>query len=263
MRVAINGMGRIGRLLGRRLLHLPGVDLVAVNDIMDTENLVYLFRYDSIYGTLPGPVQLREGKLLAAGKEIAIFREADPTRLHWKQLGVDIVLECSGRFSHGEGANLHRMEQGEITGGKLDQLVIAAVPVDDQDLAKSIGDERGDQIADDGVVGLGANGHGRAECEMVIGRAERQRGSHDDGAAVGCERGRGAADVLDREGVGAGGEMRSVLLGGANGQHDQAGWSQLAKGGAVELIEERGAVGHHVRDHNAPASQARAVCLPP
>jgi len=107
MRVAINGMGRIGRLLGRRLLHLPGVDLVAVNDIMDTENLVYLFRYDSIYGTLPGPVQLREGKLLAAGKEIAIFREADPTRLPWKQLGVDIVLECSGRFSHGEGANLH------------------------------------------------------------------------------------------------------------------------------------------------------------
>lgn len=107
MRVAINGMGRIGRLLGRRLLHLPGVDLVAVNDIMDTENLVYLFRYDSIYGTLPGPVQLREGKLLAAGKEIAVFREADPTRLPWKQLGVDIVLECSGRFSHGEGANLH------------------------------------------------------------------------------------------------------------------------------------------------------------
>jgi glyceraldehyde 3-phosphate dehydrogenase len=107
MRVAINGMGRIGRLLGRRLLHLPGVELVAVNDIMDTENLVYLFRYDSIYGTLPGPVQLREGKLLAGGKEIAIFREADPVRLPWKELGVDIVLECSGRFSHGEGANLH------------------------------------------------------------------------------------------------------------------------------------------------------------
>ena len=107
MRVAINGMGRIGRLLGRRLLHLPGVDLVAVNDIMDTENLVYLFRYDSIYGTLPVPVELREGRLLAAGKEIAVFREADPVRLPWKQLGVDIVLECSGRFSHGEGAGLH------------------------------------------------------------------------------------------------------------------------------------------------------------
>jgi glyceraldehyde 3-phosphate dehydrogenase len=107
MRVAINGMGRIGRLLARRLLHLPGVDLVAVNDIMDTENLVYLFRYDSIYGTLPGPIQLREGKLLAGGKEMAILREADPVRLPWKELGVDIVLECSGRFSHGQGANLH------------------------------------------------------------------------------------------------------------------------------------------------------------
>ena len=107
MRVAINGMGRIGRLLGRRLIDLPGIELVAVNDIMDTENLAYLFHYDSIYGTLPGPVLLRDGKLVAAGKEVAVFREADPAKLPWKQLGVDIVLECSGKFSHGEGVNLH------------------------------------------------------------------------------------------------------------------------------------------------------------
>jgi glyceraldehyde 3-phosphate dehydrogenase len=107
MRVAINGMGRIGRLLGRRLIDLPGLELVAVNDIMDTDNLAYLFRYDSVYGTLPSPVVHRDGKLIIGNKEVAVFRQADPSRLPWKNLGVDIVLECSGKFSHGEGVSLH------------------------------------------------------------------------------------------------------------------------------------------------------------
>lgn len=111
MRVAINGMGRIGRLLGRRLIDLPGVELVAVNDIMDTENLGYLLRYDSIYGTLPEPVIHKDGHFIVGSKQIAVFRQEDPRRLPWKELGVDIVLECSGKFSHGEGVNLH-MEAG-------------------------------------------------------------------------------------------------------------------------------------------------------
>ncbi|MDO6432481.1 glyceraldehyde 3-phosphate dehydrogenase NAD-binding domain-containing protein [Flavitalea sp. BT771] len=107
MRVAINGMGRIGRLLGRRLIDLRGLELVAVNDIMDTDNLAYLFRYDSVYGTLPSPVLHRDGKFIVGTKEMAVFRQADPSRLPWKDLGVDVVLECSGKFSHGEGVNLH------------------------------------------------------------------------------------------------------------------------------------------------------------
>ena len=111
MRVAINGMGRIGRLLGRRLLDLAGVELVAVNDIMDTDNLAYLFRYDSIYGTLPSPVVHRDGRFIVGDTSVAVFREGDPSRLPWKDLGVDIVLECSGKFSHGEGVSLH-MEAG-------------------------------------------------------------------------------------------------------------------------------------------------------
>jgi len=107
MRIAINGMGRIGRLLGRRLIDLPGVELVAVNDVMDTDNLAYLFRYDSIYGTLPDPVLHRDGKLRVGEKTVAVFRQEDPSRLPWKELGVDIVLECSGKFSHGEGVSRH------------------------------------------------------------------------------------------------------------------------------------------------------------
>src|ERR1051325_4237461 len=108
MRIAINGMGRIGRLLARRLLNLEGIELVAVNDIMDSDNLAYLLRYDSVYGTLPVPVRHVEGVLTVGERQLRIFREDHPSRLPWKELGVDIVLECSGRFSSGEAATLHR-----------------------------------------------------------------------------------------------------------------------------------------------------------
>lgn len=108
MRIAINGMGRIGRLLTRRLFDLDGVELVAVNDIMDTDNLAYLLRYDSIYGTLPFPVVQTEGHFSVHDRKFRVFRQEDPSKLPWKELGVDIVLECSGRFSSGEGAILHQ-----------------------------------------------------------------------------------------------------------------------------------------------------------
>ncbi len=107
MRIAINGMGRIGRLLARRLLNLEGVELCAVNDIMETENLAYLLRYDSVYGTLPDPVVYSEGQLTIGTKRFAAFRQPDPAMLPWAKLGVDIVLECSGRFTHGAAAAVH------------------------------------------------------------------------------------------------------------------------------------------------------------
>lgn len=107
MRIAINGMGRIGRLLARRLVHLEGIELAAVNDIMDTENLAYLLRYDSVYGTLPAPVIHKEGRLILEGKDLAVFRQKDPALLPWKSLGIDIVIECTGVFSNREGAEIH------------------------------------------------------------------------------------------------------------------------------------------------------------
>src|ERR1700742_2076228 len=99
MRIAINGMGRIGRLLCRRLLHQQGIDLVAVNDIMDTDNLAYLLRYDSIYGTYPLPILHRDGHFQMGDKRVAVFRREDPSALPWKELDIDVVLECSGRFN--------------------------------------------------------------------------------------------------------------------------------------------------------------------
>jgi glyceraldehyde 3-phosphate dehydrogenase len=107
MRIAINGMGRIGRLLTRRLLDLQGVELVAVNDIMERENLAYLLRYDSIYGTLTKPVSYGDGHLTIGSRRFAAFQTEHPAELPWAALGVDIVLECSGRFTHGDKAAIH------------------------------------------------------------------------------------------------------------------------------------------------------------
>lgn len=98
MRIAINGMGRIGRLLYRRLLELPEVELVAVNDIMDSDNLRYLLKYDSIYGTYPGT---------AAENSVRFLQCGNPLELPWKELKIDIVLECTGVFASKEGAELH------------------------------------------------------------------------------------------------------------------------------------------------------------
>ena len=100
-------MGRIGRLLGRRLATLPDFELVAINDIMDRENLAYLLKYDSVYGTFPGVVAYRDGKIEMGGKELFVFNEPDPLKLPWKELGVDIVLECSGKYSTADGARRH------------------------------------------------------------------------------------------------------------------------------------------------------------
>jgi glyceraldehyde 3-phosphate dehydrogenase len=100
-------MGRIGRLLCRRLIGLEGVELVAVNDIMDQENLVYLLRYDSVYGTLPGAILYGDGRLEINGRAFQVLRQPEASRLPWKELGVDIVLECSGKYSSRAAAQNH------------------------------------------------------------------------------------------------------------------------------------------------------------
>jgi len=107
MRIAINGMGRIGRLLFRKLIHHTGLELVAVNDIMPEENLAYLIKYDSVYGTFPDDISLHNGMLNVNDRKINVFREDHPSKLPWKELKVDVVLECSGRFSKKEGASEH------------------------------------------------------------------------------------------------------------------------------------------------------------
>lgn len=107
MRIAINGMGRIGRLLFRRLVNNPEFTLVAVNDIMDSENLFYLLKYDSVYGTFTEDMQLQGNKLVLKEKEIPVYRENHPAQINWSKLDVDVVLECSGKFTTKAGASEH------------------------------------------------------------------------------------------------------------------------------------------------------------
>jgi glyceraldehyde 3-phosphate dehydrogenase len=107
MRIAINGMGRIGRLLFRRLIDSNEVELVAVNDIMDTDNLAYLLKYDSVYGTFAGNITHKPEALVANGKTVKAYQQQHPYMLPWKDLGIDVVLECSGLFSNRAAAEQH------------------------------------------------------------------------------------------------------------------------------------------------------------
>jgi glyceraldehyde 3-phosphate dehydrogenase len=96
--VAINGMGRIGRAALKILLDSEGLDLVAVNDVADVANLAYLLKYDTVYGRYHRRVSTVDGGLLIDGRRIATFAEQDPAKLPWADLGVDLVLECTGVF---------------------------------------------------------------------------------------------------------------------------------------------------------------------
>jgi glyceraldehyde 3-phosphate dehydrogenase len=107
MRIAINGMGRIGRLLFRRLIENDQFEIVAVNDIMPTENLAYLLKYDSIYGTFKPAIKNESGSFLVNDKKIKVLQIENPEQLHWKDLDIDAVLECSGRFTNKAEAEKH------------------------------------------------------------------------------------------------------------------------------------------------------------
>lgn len=106
-KVAINGMGRIGRAALRIIMDTPALELVAVNDLMSLDNLVYLLKYDTVYGRYQKPVAAAGGNLVVAGKEIKFFSERDPAKLPWGELGIDLVFECTGAFTSAEGLNKH------------------------------------------------------------------------------------------------------------------------------------------------------------
>jgi glyceraldehyde 3-phosphate dehydrogenase len=113
-RLAINGMGRIGRAAFKLALEQPDLELVAVNDIGSPENLVYLLKYDSVYRRYPRPVRYEQGQLVVGDRKIRVTQEKDPAQLPWKMLDVDIVLECTGVFTKEEQLKKH-LEAGAKT----------------------------------------------------------------------------------------------------------------------------------------------------
>ena len=106
-KVAINGMGRIGRAALKIIMEQPELDLIAVNDLMSLDNLVYLLKYDTAYGRYQRPVEDTGGALKVAGKTIKYLSEKDPANLPWKELGIDLVFECTGLFTQAESLEKH------------------------------------------------------------------------------------------------------------------------------------------------------------
>ncbi|HSJ90050.1 MAG TPA: type I glyceraldehyde-3-phosphate dehydrogenase [Anaerolineales bacterium] len=126
-KVAINGLGRIGRAALKIILDSPQLDVVAVNDIVPIKNIVYLLKYDSVYGRYEKTVEEDGENLIIAGKSYRYYNEKDPAHLPWSRLGVDIVLECTGVFTKKEDLEKH------IQAGA--RYVILSAPAKSDDIA--------------------------------------------------------------------------------------------------------------------------------
>jgi glyceraldehyde 3-phosphate dehydrogenase len=107
IKVAINGFGRIGRLTFKALLRKENVEVVAINDLTDTKTLAHLLKYDSVHGRFNGIVEPTENGLIVDGQEISVTAEREPRNLPWEKLGIDVVLESTGRFVDEAGASQH------------------------------------------------------------------------------------------------------------------------------------------------------------
>jgi len=125
IKVAINGFGRIGRLVLKASYKNPQVDIVAINDLTDAKTLAHLLKYDSVHGKFDGTVSVDGNYLVINGKKIEVFAQKDPALLPWGKLSVDIVVEATGKFRNREGMQKH------ITAGA--KKVILTVPADSKE----------------------------------------------------------------------------------------------------------------------------------
>jgi glyceraldehyde 3-phosphate dehydrogenase len=137
IKVGINGFGRIGRqvLRAAKQQAVADIDFVAINDLTDTKTLAHLFKYDSVHRAYQGDVTAGDGSITVDGDEIKVFAEKDPAALPWKDLGVDIVLESTGKFTSADGAKKH------ITGGA--KKVIISAPAKGEDITIVLGVNEG------------------------------------------------------------------------------------------------------------------------
>lgn len=138
LKIAINGFGRIGREVFRINLEKDFFDVVAINDLTDSEPLAHLLKYDSNYGTLANDVEAKGENIVIDGKEIPVYTERDPENLPWGDLGVDLVIEATGHFRDKEGANKHIKAGAKkvivtAPGKEMDFTVVLGVNDEDYD----------------------------------------------------------------------------------------------------------------------------------
>ncbi len=130
-KIAINGFGRIGRLFFRKAFDMPGLEIVAINDLGDIENLAYLLKYDTVYRQYDKPVEFKRdasgigGELIVNGKSVKIVQEKDPAKLPWGAMGIDVAVESTGLFESFEKASAH------LTAGA--KRVVITAPAKDEE----------------------------------------------------------------------------------------------------------------------------------
>ena len=135
LKVGINGFGRIGRNIMRAALERGGIDFVAVNDITDAATLAHLLKYDSVLGNLSAKVEAREGAIVVNGDQFKVLAIKDPAQLPWKDLGVDIVFESTGKFTKREDAAKH------LAAGARKVIITAPATNPDVSLVLGVNDE--------------------------------------------------------------------------------------------------------------------------
>lgn len=142
VRVAINGFGRIGRVVARVCQNHPNVEIVAINDLAPVNTLAYLLKYDSVYGRFPSEVKLEGNSIAVNGKKIDVFCEKDPALLPWGKLDVDVVLESTGVFRGIEDSKKHL-----IAGAK--KVILSAPPKDNmKQIVLGVNDDKFDHSTD-------------------------------------------------------------------------------------------------------------------
>ena len=132
IKVAINGFGRIGRLLYRAAIERKaGIDFVAINDLADATTLAHLLKYDSVHGRFSGSVEVKDGNLVVCGKPLKVLSERDPSKLPWKDLGIYLAVESTGLFRDRAKASLH-LQAGA-------KKVLISAPAGDPDITIVLG----------------------------------------------------------------------------------------------------------------------------
>jgi glyceraldehyde 3-phosphate dehydrogenase len=126
MRIAINGFGRIGRVFLRNILNRPGISVVAINDLTDTQTLAHLFKYDSVHQGFKGTINFDKDNLYINNQTIKVLSEREPSALPWKLLDIDLVIESTGKFTSKQGATGH-LEAGA-------RQVIVSAPASDKSI---------------------------------------------------------------------------------------------------------------------------------
>ena len=139
-RIGINGFGRIGRQVTRSILerHSDELEIVAVNDLTDTETNAHLFKYDTNYGRYPGTVEASDGHVVVDGRPIKVFSERDPAKIPWDDLGVQLVIESTGFFTNAQQA------AGHLQGGAKKVIISAPAKGDDLTVVMGVNENKYD-----------------------------------------------------------------------------------------------------------------------